>query len=141
MSSKQDLVVTQKRYVTKIQFDNEVTAYSLGLTASAFDAIGGITGEKFVQGITNNTAALSSIMWNANLATGGYNLTWAGVPGGTAMMLCGPHGDIRLERATIKNNATAPTGILTITPTATVTGTLILEFVHASGSVGINYNS
>jgi hypothetical protein len=32
------------------------------------------------------------------------------------------------ERFTIPNNATTPTGVMTITPT-TVTGTIILEFV------------
>jgi hypothetical protein len=134
MASKQDLVVTQKRYVTKIQFNADTAAFNLGITGSAFDAIGGVTGESMVRGITNNTAALSSIIWNAS--ANGYNLTWAGSPGMTAMMLFGLNGDIALERTTLKNNASTPTGILTITPTGALTGTVILEFVHSSGSLG-----
>lgn len=136
MASKQDLVVTQKRYVTKIQFNNESAAFNLGIAGSAFDAIGGVTGEIMVRGITNNTAALSSIIWNASGATFGYHLAWAGGTGATAMSLFGPYGNITLERATLKNNAVSPTGILTITPTGTLTGTVILEFVHSSGSLG-----
>jgi hypothetical protein len=130
---KQDLVKTQKRYVTKVDFSSETAMYELGVTGSAFDGIGGITGERFVAGITNNTAALSRITWT--LSTGGLNLTWAGAPGATAMRLYGTNGEMNLERTTLKNNATAPTGILNITPTGTLSGTVLLEFVHASGSV------
>jgi hypothetical protein len=136
MASKQDLVVTQKRYVTKIQFNNESAAFNLGITASAFDPIDGLTDGRMTRGITNNTAALSSMIWNASGATFGYHLTWAGGTGATAMSLFGPNGNIALERATLKNNAVSPTGILTITPTGIVTGTVILEFVHSSGSLG-----
>jgi len=135
MPSRQDLVVTQKRAVTKLVFNNESAAYTHGVTGSLFDGIGGSTGEAFVRGITNNTAALSRIVWSCLGATAGYNLTWAGTPGGTAYIAAGVDGDLSFERFTIKNNATNPTGILTITPTATVTGTLILEFVQSSASV------
>lgn len=136
MASRQDLVVTQKRAVTKLVFNAETAAYSLGVTGSLFDGIGGITGERFVAGITNNTAALSRILWSNNVATQGYNLTWAGNPGGTAYVAYGTDGELNFEKFTINNNATNPTGILTITPIGgTVTGTVILEFVHRSGSV------
>ena len=137
MAIKQDLVKTQKRYVTKVDFSSESALYELGVTGSAFDGIGGITGERFVAGMTNNTAALSRITWTLSTggSTGGLNLTWAGAPGATAMRLYGTNGEMNLERTTLKNNATAPTGILNITPTGTLSGTVLLEFVHASGSV------
>jgi len=131
MATRHDLVVTQKRLVTRVNFQNESGAFTLGVTASAFDAIGGLTGPRFVAGITNDTAAISRITWSVS---GGLALTWAGAPGATAMWLYNT-GEMNLERTTLKNNATAPTGILTITPTATVTGSVLLEFVHASGSV------
>ena len=131
---KQDLVKTQKRYVTLLNFiDGESSTYELGVTGSAFDGIGGITGERFVAGITNNTAALSRITWT--LSTGGLNLTWAGAPGATAMRLYGTNGEMNLERTTLKNNATQPTGILRVSPNTGISGTVLLEFVHASGSV------
>ena len=134
MASKQDLVVTQKRYVTKIDFAAESTPFNLGITGSAFDPIGGVTGASMTRGITNNTAALSNITWNAS--TGFYTLAWAGGTTATATILGGLNGNIALERTTLKNNATTPTGILTITPSTTLTGTVILEFVHSSGSLG-----
>jgi hypothetical protein len=148
MASRQDLVVTQKRVVTKINFSAESGAFSLGLTASLFDALAGLTNNtypsglpsavsnSFVAGITNNTAAISRIVWTSSASTNGYNLTWAGSPGMTAMVLYGNDGEYNFEKFTLKNNATAPTGILTITPTASTTGTLILEIVQSSGSVG-----
>jgi len=133
MASRQDLVKTQKRAVVKLGFNNESAAYNLGVTGSLFDPIGGTTGEAFVRGITNNTAALSRIIWTAS--TGGYNLTWAGTAGATAFMAYGTDGVVDFERMTMINNATTPTGILTITPTTALTGTLILEVVQNSGSV------
>ena len=54
----------------------------------------------------------------------------------TAMVLYGHNGEYNFEKFTLKNNAAAPTGILTITPTASATGTLILEIVQSSGTVG-----
>jgi|688.fasta_scaffold01681_19 hypothetical protein len=131
---KQDLVKTQKRYVTLLNFiDDESSTYELGVTGSAFDGIGGITGERFVAGITNNTAALSKITWQ--IGPGSISLEWAGSPGITAIQLYEDGGEINLERTTLKNNATQPTGILRVSPSTGISGTVLLEFVHASGSV------
>lgn len=148
MAVKQNLVVTQKRVVTKLSFNNESGSYSLGLTGSCFDALAGVTNESypaglpsalsnsFVAGITFSSAAISRILWTSTVAGVGYNLTWAGSQGATAIMLYGQNGEYNFEKLTLRNNATAPTGILTVTPTATTTGTLILEIVQSSGSVG-----
>jgi hypothetical protein len=148
MASRQDIVVTQKRVVTKLNFSAESGAFSLGLTGSLFDALAGLTNNtypsglpaslsnSFVAGITNNTAAISRIVWTSNSGTVGYNLTWAGSAGATAIVLYGNDGEHNFEKYTLRNNATGPTGILTITPTGTITGTLILEIVQSSGSVG-----
>jgi hypothetical protein len=139
MATKQDLVVTQKRYMAKVQFNNESTGLTFGITGSAFDGIGGLTGERFILGITNNTAALSRISWTSNSSTGGYSLQWNttnGAAGITAISVYGTDGERDFERVTIKNNDPSPFGTFRITPIApTSSGTVIVEFVHASGSV------
>lgn len=138
MAVKQDLVVTQKRLVTKIQFNGEATGITFGITGSAFDNYGGFTGDSLVRGITNNTAALSRILWTAS--ANGYSLQWnttGGAAGMTAMSLYGSDGEHNFEKQTLRNNDPAPFGTFRITPTGTVTGTVILEFVHNHNSTSL----
>lgn len=124
--TEQNLVTTQRRLVKKFQLGAHNTAISFGLTGSAFS--GGQTGDftLMVAGITNDSARLASIKSSCNNR---FVLTWNGSAGATAFD-SGQAGnlDFYFERFTIPNNATAPTGQMTITPT-TVTGTIILEFV------------
>lgn len=148
MPARQNLVVTNKRSVVKLTWSGENGSFSLGVTGSLFDAAAGMTTnaypsglpasltDPFVAGVTNNTAAISRILWTSASSTTGYNLTWAGSAGATAIVLYGNDGEHNFEKYTLKNNATGPTGILTITPTAAIVGTLILEIVQSSGSVG-----
>jgi hypothetical protein len=151
MPARQNLVVTQKRSVVKLNWSAEAAGITLGVTGSLFDALAGMTNntypngvpasltDPFVAGVTNNTAAISRVLWTSNSASAtpvGYNLIWAGSVGATAIVLYGNDGEHNFEKYTLKNNATGPTGILTITPTASITGTLILEIVQSSGSVG-----
>jgi len=131
MATKQNIVVTQRRHVAKINFANESATYTFGLTGSAFDAIGGANGAPFIAGITAATPSLSKVLWTANGATFGYHLKFGPDTsnGITAMSLYGANGEFSFERLTIKNNAPVPDGNFLIIPTATVTGTVILEFV------------
>lgn len=136
MPVRQDLVVTNKRSVVKLDFNNESGTYVLGVTGSLFDPIGGLTGAQFVSGITSNTAAISKIIWSSSSSTVGYNLIWDGATGATmAFRVYGSDGELNFEKFTLNNNAITPTGKLNVIPSSAVTGTLILEFVHASGSV------
>ena len=129
MSSRQDLVTTQRRYVTKVNFFAESTAVSFGITGTAFDAIGGADGQPFVSGITANRATLSKVLWTAN--ANGYTLKWGPdtASGATAIALYGTNGEFAFERCTLRNNAGTPDGTFHIKPTGTVTGTVIMEFV------------
>lgn len=131
MATKQNLVTTQRRHVAKINFNSESSAYTFGLTGSAFDAIGGADGVPFIAGITAQTPSLSRVVWTANGATFGYHLKFGPdtSSGTTAMSVFGTNGEFAFERMTIKNDATTPNGIFHVKPTATVTGTVILEFV------------
>jgi hypothetical protein len=124
--TEQTLVGTQKRLVKKFQLNSHNTAISFGVTGSAF--ANGLTGDvtAMTNGITANTAKLASIK---SSCTNRYTLTWAGTPGATAFdSAAAGNIDFMFERFTIPNNATTPTGNVTITPT-TVSGTIILEFV------------
>lgn len=140
MAVKQDLVVTQKRLVTKIQFNGESTGLTFGITGSAFDNYGGLTGDLLVRGITNNTAAISRILWSAQSSTAGYSLQWnttGGAAGVTAMTVYGTDGEHNFEKTTLRNNDPAPFGTFRITPNGIVTGTMILEFVHNHNSTSL----
>lgn len=130
MANKQNLVVTQKRNVTKINFNNESAAYVLGITGSAFDAIGGADGVPYIAGVTSNTASITKLIWSVNGATSGFVLTWgpAGASGATAMGIFGSNGEFLFEKMSLRNNAVDPNGTLIITPQTTVIGTLIIEF-------------
>jgi len=127
--TRQDLVTTQRRYVTKVNFIADATSTSFGVTGSAFDAIGGADGQPFVSGITANRATLSKVLWTAN--ANGYALKWGPntASGATAMYLYGNNGEFTFERCTLRNNAGTPDGTFHIVPTGTVTGTVIMEFV------------
>jgi hypothetical protein len=130
MPVKQDLVKTQKRYLTKLNFLGESSTYQLGVTGSAFTPTSPDNSyPNMVSGITNGTAAISRIIWTADpSATGGYTLVWDGVTGSTAAFLYGANGDLVLDRVTLRNDAGSPTGKLNITPRGTVTGTVLIEF-------------
>lgn len=124
--TEQTIVGTQKRMVKKFQLNAHPTAINFGITGSAF--ANGLTGDviAMTDGITAATAKLASIK---SSCSNRYTLTWAGTPGATAFdSAAAGNIDFMFERFTIPNNATTPTGIMTITPT-TVTGTIILEFV------------
>jgi len=123
---EQTIVGTQKRLVKKFQLSAHGTGISFGVTGSAF--ANGLTGDviAMTDGITADTAKLASIKSSCSAR---YTLTWAGSPGATAFdSAAAGNIDFMFERFTIPNNATTPTGIMTITP-STVTGTIILEFV------------
>ncbi len=125
--TEQTLVGTQKRLVKKFLVNSHSTAISFGVTGSAF--ANGLTGDviAMTNGITANTAKLAAIKSSCNDR---YLLTWAGNPGATAFDSASSGTlDFIFERFTIPNNATTPTGVMSITPTGTVTGTIILEFV------------
>ena len=130
MAIKQNLVVTQKRNVTKINFNGETAPYVLGITGSAFDAIGGADGAPFVSGITNGTATISKLIWSVNGATSGFILTWGptGPTGATAMSIYGSNGEFLFEKMALHNDAIQPNGTLVISPQTSVIGTLIIEF-------------
>ena len=124
--TEQTLVGTQKRLVKKFQLSAQSSAINFGVTGSAF--ANGLTGDviAMTDGITASTAKLASIK---SACTARYTLTWAGTPGATAFdSAAAGNIDFMFERFTIPNNATTPTGVMTITP-STVTGTIILEFV------------
>ena len=131
MASNQNLVVTSRRLVRKIDFNNESASYTFGITGSAFNQSGLVADAVFTDGITNGSATISKIIWTANGSTSGYNCRWgpASAAGATAMMALGVNGELLFEKMTIHNNATTPDGTFVITPTATVTGTVIVEFV------------
>jgi len=123
---EQTIVGTQKRLVKKFQLSAHNSAINFGITGSAF--ANGLTGDviAMTNGITAATAKLASIKSSCSAR---YTLTWGGTPGATAFdSAAGGNVDFMFERFTIPNNATTPTGVMTITPT-TVTGTIILEFV------------
>lgn len=131
MATKQNLVTTQRRFVAKVNFGNESAGLSFGITGSAFDAIGGADGQPFVKSITANTANLSKVIWTSNGSTFGYNLKWGPntANGATAMSVFGTNGEFLFERMTVRNDAGTPDGFFHVIPTATVSGTVILEFV------------
>lgn len=126
-----DIVVNHRRLVKKIDFNNESTAATFGITGLAFNSSGLTADLIFTNSITNNTAALSKVHWTANGGTFGYVMRWDPNTdsGATAMAVYGPNGEFLFEKMTIHNTATAPNGVFRITPTATVTGTVIVEFV------------
>lgn len=156
--SRQNLVVTQKRAVVKLNFTNDspngnTGTYALSVTGNLFDAFTGITSStfptglsdvyanKFTAGVTANTAAISRIIWTSNGTTNGYVLSWAGLAPGstgvTAIALVGNNGIYDFEKLTLRNNNPFPSGILAINTLGTTqTGTLILEIVQSSGTVG-----
>ena len=124
--TEQNIVTTQRRLVKKFQLSAHSTAITFGVTGNAF--ANGATGDfaLITAGITSNTAKLASIKSSCNNR---FVLTWNGSAGATAFDSGqAANLDFYFERFTIPNNATAPTGQMTITPT-TVTGTIILEFV------------
>ena len=124
--TEQTLVNTQKRLVKKWQLLAHTTAITSSITGSAF--ANGLTGDviAMTNGITANTAKITSIKSSCSAR---YLVTYEGTPGATAFD-SGAAGniDFTFERFTIPNTATTPTGNITITP-STVTGTIILEFV------------
>lgn len=125
--TEQSIVTTQRRLVKKFQLGAHNTGIAFGITGNAF-ANGATSGEFYnmTVGITNGTAKLASIKSSCNNR---FVLTWNGSPGATAFDSAQAGNiDFVFERFTIPNNATTPTGQMTITPT-TVTGTIILEFV------------
>lgn len=136
MAERQDLVKTNKRLVTKIQYAGDATSFVIGLTGSAFDPIGGTTGERFVAGITNNTAAISRIIYNTSSLANAIVGTWNASSGATstAFIVTGS-GTWDLERSTLNNNVQNPSGTLTVAPLGAISGSVIIEFVHKSGSV------
>jgi hypothetical protein len=131
MASNQNIVSMSRRIVRKIDFNNESGAFTFGITGAAFNQSGLAADAVFTNGITNGTATLSKIIWTTNGSTSGYNLRWgpASAAGATAMMAFGTDGELIFEKMTIHNSATTPDGTFVITPTATVTGTVIVEFV------------
>lgn len=131
MASQQNLVVTARRIVKKIDFNNESTGLSFGITGSAFNQSGLASDLVLTDSITAGSATLSKVVWTANGNTSGYNFRWgpAAAAGATAMMALGVNGEFIFERMTIHNSAGTPDGTFFITPTATVTGTVIVEFV------------
>ena len=131
MASTQNVVVTNRRIVKKIDFNNESTAVSFGITGSAFNQYTSADELLLTNSITNDSATISKILWTTSGATNGYNLRWgpSTSSGATAMMAFGQNGEFLLERMTIYNNAGSPDGTFIITPTAVVTGTVLVEFV------------
>lgn len=129
MPNTVDIVVTQRRIVKKIDFNNEAASQTFGITGSAFNQSGLAADLIFTNGITNSTASLSKVLWTVNGSTGGYNVRWgpSTAAGATAMMLLGANGEFLFEKMTLHNNAGTPDGTLIVTPTGTVTGTVILE--------------
>jgi hypothetical protein len=124
--TEQTLVGTQKRLVKKFLLNSHNTSISFGVTGSAF--ANSLTGDviAMTDGITATTAKLASIK---SSCSNRYTITWAGSPGATAFdSAAAGNIDFVFERFTLPNNATTPTGVVTIAP-STVTGTIILEFV------------
>ena len=131
MPSTQNLVVTSRRIVKKIDFNNESTASTFGITGSAFNQSGLNADLVLTDSITGNSATIAKVLWTTNGSTAGYNLRWGPTTsaGATAMMALGVNGEFVFEKMTLKNNAGTPNGTFTVTPTAVVTGTVIVEFV------------
>jgi hypothetical protein len=158
MASRQNLVVTQKRAVVLLNFSNEspngnTGTYALSVTGNLFDAYTGLTSSTFptglsdvyanayTKGVTATTAAISRVLWTSNGTTNGYVLTWAGLAPGstgvTAIALVGDTGEYEFDSVTLRNNNPFPSGIIAINTLGTTqTGTLILEIVQSSGTVG-----
>lgn len=129
MPVTQNLVVTNRRLVKKVDFNNESVGVTFGITGSAFNSSGLAADLIFTDGITNSTAALSKVHWTAS--AGGYVMNWDPntSSGATAMALYGLNGEFLFEKMTVHNSAPTPNGLFRITPTTTVTGTVIVEFV------------
>lgn len=141
-SIKTDLVITKNRYVALLNFSGAPQAFVLGLTNTAFDAIGGETGERiFAQsGITNNSAEITRIMYTTGGPSIGIRLHWGQQGHGsglTAFMCQGQVGDFNFERMAIKNTATGPSGTLVVSSYggSPAQASLLIEFAVGSGSI------
>jgi len=143
-SVKTDLVITKNRYVVSLNFNGAGQAFVIGLTNTAFDAIGGETGERiFAQsGITNNSAEITRILWSlSSINAAQLQLHWGQeghAKGPTAFLCQGQVGDFNFERMAIKNTATGPSGTLVVSTSAggtPIPASILIEFAVGSGPI------
>jgi len=90
-------------------------------------------GEYTTTGLTNNSAAISRMVYGCAGTTGDIGLVFAGATGFTAFTIpAGAAGDINLERMTIPNMAFSSTGLFAIQNNisgANKSATVMIEFV------------
>jgi len=153
------ITISQYRLISNLDASLKTNDTLIGVTGSAFDPIGGFYGPAFVAGITNGSAKLSRVSWNFTPNDVGQDvpsmtLMWQDNSLGidllkalptnnngkyNAVVMSGSNGDFSVEKFTISNPSTTPSGYLYLVHTSYDGNTLIPSSNYVSGSMTLEF--